>query len=196
MQLSELGDALRKARKERHLTLKELASQSGLHFTTLSALERGAVSELGVRKIMRVAETLGLELVLRPAGQSYTLDDVAKERNAKPDNPASGLYAADKLTEQLASANKLAEQMRSYDKFNELQKAQESFTSANKLAEQMRSYEKFNELQKAQDSLTYVNKLNEQMKSFSKLDQLQKEQESLTRLIKQQDLLDRVLGKK
>lgn len=196
MQLSELGDALRKARKERHLTLKELASQSGLHFTTLSALERGAVSELGVRKIMRVAETLGFELVLRPAGQSYTLDDVAKERNATPDNPALGRYAADKLTAQLASANKLAEHMNSLNKFNELQKAQESFSSANKLAEQMRSFEEVNRLQKAQEPLTSSNKLNEQLKSFNKLDQLQTEQESLTRLLKQQDLLDRVLGKK
>lgn len=130
MQLSELGDALRKARKERHLTLKELASQSGLHFTTLSALERGAVSELGVRKIMRVAETLGLELVLKPVGQSYTLDDVAKERNAKSDAPVHGLPSA--------------EQLNSLNKYSELQKTQASFK----------------------------------------------------RLLKQQDLLDRVLGKK
>lgn len=80
MLLSELGAALRKARKERHLTLKQVAEQAGVHFTTLSSLERGTISELGVRKLLRVAETLGLELVLRPTGQRFTLDDVAKER--------------------------------------------------------------------------------------------------------------------
>lgn len=80
MLLSELGATLRKARKERRLTLKQVAEQAGVHFTTLSSLERGAISELGVRKLLRVVETLGLELVMRPAGQRFTLDDVAKER--------------------------------------------------------------------------------------------------------------------
>ena len=82
MYLSELGDVLRQARKSRNLTLQQAAAQAGIHFTTLSALERGQVSELGIRKVLRVAEVLGLELVLRPSGQAYTLDDVARERAA------------------------------------------------------------------------------------------------------------------
>lgn len=80
MLLSELGSLLRQARRARNLTLQQVARQAGVHFTTLSALERGQVSDLGVRKVLRVAETLGLELVLRPTGHRYTLDDVAKER--------------------------------------------------------------------------------------------------------------------
>ena len=80
MLLTELGSVLREARKARKLTLQQLASRVGVHFTTLSALERGVISELGVRKILRIAEALGLELVLRPGGQRYTLDDLAKER--------------------------------------------------------------------------------------------------------------------
>ena len=90
MLLSDLGVALRKARKERGLTLKQVGERAGVHFTTLSSLERGRVSEFGVRKLLRVAETLGLELVLRPEGQRYTLDDVARERvglDKKADRP-------------------------------------------------------------------------------------------------------------
>ena len=79
MILSEVGAALRSARKRRKLTLQELSKQTGVHYTTLSELERGRVTEFGVRKLMRVAATLGLELHLRPVGQSYTLDDVASE---------------------------------------------------------------------------------------------------------------------
>lgn len=84
MYLFELGTLLRQARKAKKLTLKQVAQQAGVHFTTLSSLERGQVSDLGVRKLIRVAETLGLELELRPAGQRYTLDDVAKERANSP----------------------------------------------------------------------------------------------------------------
>ncbi len=78
--LLTLGKVLRDTRKTKKLTLQTVASQAGIHFTTLSALERGTVTELGIRKIQRVAETLGLELVLRPKGQRYTLDDIARER--------------------------------------------------------------------------------------------------------------------
>jgi transcriptional regulator with XRE-family HTH domain len=78
--LITLGKVLRDTRKMKKLTLRDVASRAGIHFTTLSALERGTVSELGIRKIQRVAETLGLELVLRPKGQRYTLDDIARER--------------------------------------------------------------------------------------------------------------------
>jgi len=78
--LFALGKVLRDTRKMKKLTLRDLAGRAGIHFTTLSALERGTVSELGIRKIQRVAETLGLELVLRPQGQRYTLDDIARER--------------------------------------------------------------------------------------------------------------------
>jgi transcriptional regulator with XRE-family HTH domain len=115
MLLSELGAALRKARKERRLTLKQVAEQAGVHFTTLSSLERGKISELGVRKLLRVAETLSLELVLRPTGQRFTLDDVAKERAGqgvnklakKPLDKKGGLLASE-MAKQL-EANKLAE---------------------------------------------------------------------------------------
>jgi len=119
MLLSELGAVLRKARKERRLTLKQVAEQAGVHFTTLSSLERGTISELGVRKLLRVAETLGLELVLRPTGQRFTLDDVAKERAGqgvnklakKPMDQKGGLLASE-MAKQL-EANKLAELVKS-----------------------------------------------------------------------------------
>ena len=121
MILSEVGAALRSARKRRKLTLQELSKQTGVHYTTLSELERGRVTEFGVRKLMRVAATLGLELHLRPAGQSYTLDDVAselrnqtlREANASENELAKLMKAHKEATAQLGSENELARQLNS-----------------------------------------------------------------------------------
>ena len=120
MVLSDLGAVLKNARKQRKLTLQELSAQTGVHYTTLSELERGRMTEFGVRKLMRVAATLGLELNLRPTGQSYTLDDVASERRNRtlqesnvPKNELAKLMNAHKhATEQFSSENQLAKLMK------------------------------------------------------------------------------------
>jgi len=72
----DLGQQLKAARKTEKLTLKELAERSGIHFVTLSRFENG-LSDLGVRKIIRLARALGLEVALHPLQQGYTLDDLA-----------------------------------------------------------------------------------------------------------------------
>ena len=59
------------------MTLKDLAQKSGVHWVTLSRFENGN-TDLGVRKLNRVAQALGLQLTLRETQQGYTLDDLAK----------------------------------------------------------------------------------------------------------------------
>lgn len=76
MNTLDLGQQLKAARKEKKMTLKELAELSGIHFVTLSRFENG-LSDLGVRKIIRLAKTLGLEVTLHRLQQGYTLDDLA-----------------------------------------------------------------------------------------------------------------------
>ena len=141
MILSEVGAALRSARKRRKLTLQELSKQTGVHYTTLSELERGRVTEFGVRKLMRVAATLGLELHLRPAGQSYTLDDVAselrnqtlREANASENELAKLMKAHKEATAQLGSENELAKLMKAH------KEATAQLGSENELARQLNS---------------------------------------------------------
>lgn len=72
----DLGTQLKAARRAQHSTLKALAQKSGVHWVTLSRFENGH-ADLGVRKLSRVVEALGLQLALRPSGQGYTLDDLA-----------------------------------------------------------------------------------------------------------------------
>lgn len=73
----ELGQQLKLARKEKGLTLRELATVAGVHLVTLSRFENG-LTDLGARKLNRLAHALGRELTLTPAQRGYTLDDLAK----------------------------------------------------------------------------------------------------------------------
>ena len=169
MILSEVGAALRSARKRRKLTLQELSKQTGVHYTTLSELERGRVTEFGVRKLMRVAATLGLELHLRPAGQSYTLDDVASElrnqtlgeANATRPEALKGapkqFYSTSEFPEHLKARNALA------------QAGSINVGSTNELAKLMNAHK---------EDLTKVGYTNELAKQLNS----------------KNDLLDRVLG--
>jgi hypothetical protein len=44
-------------------------------------LENGSLSELGIRKVIAICETLGLELDLKEASRRPTLRDLVKEKN-------------------------------------------------------------------------------------------------------------------
>lgn len=76
LDLRELGLQIAQARRERGHSQSELARAAGLSRQTISALERGEVSDLGLRKVLRVLDALDLTLVLRRAGHRLTLDDL------------------------------------------------------------------------------------------------------------------------
>ena len=76
MTLTELGAEVARVRKERRLSQTDLARAAAVSRQSISLLERGAVSDLGVQKVMRVLDALDLELVVRPVGHPVTLDDL------------------------------------------------------------------------------------------------------------------------
>ena len=76
MTLTDLGIEVARARKERRLSQSELGIAAGLARQTISALERGAITDLGIQKLMRLLEVLDMELVVRSAGHPVTLDDL------------------------------------------------------------------------------------------------------------------------
>lgn len=75
--MEQVGTQLKVVRRAQKMTLKDLAQKSGVHWVTLSRFENGH-ADLGVRKLNRVAQALGLQLTLRPTQQGYTLDDLAQ----------------------------------------------------------------------------------------------------------------------
>jgi transcriptional regulator with XRE-family HTH domain len=80
--LEQIGSGLRQQRKRRGLTQAEVAKAARISRATLSLLENGLLSELGIKKVLRVAEILGLELALRPAGAAPTLEELQEQREA------------------------------------------------------------------------------------------------------------------
>jgi transcriptional regulator with XRE-family HTH domain len=79
--LFDIGKKIRKVRKSRKISQAEVAGALGMSRTTIGQIENGLVQEIGVRKLIRLLEFLGLELRVRPAGQPPTLEDLREEEN-------------------------------------------------------------------------------------------------------------------
>jgi len=79
----DLGIKIRQARKEKGLTQAQLADLAGITRKTLSQMETGTVSDIGIRKVGRTLDLLGLELAVRPAGAPPTLEELQKENNSR-----------------------------------------------------------------------------------------------------------------
>ena len=64
-----VGAMIREARQARGITLRQLASQVGIHFTHLSKIENGK-DQIGRKPLIRIAEELGVDpdLLLGEAG--------------------------------------------------------------------------------------------------------------------------------
>jgi transcriptional regulator with XRE-family HTH domain len=77
--LFNIGQQIRQARKKRKISQAELAKALGMSRTTIGQIENGTVQEIGVRKLIRILEFLGLELRVRPAGQPPTLEELREE---------------------------------------------------------------------------------------------------------------------
>lgn len=77
--LVEIGQHIRRARKLRRISQSELAMLLGMSRTTIGQIENGTIGEVGVRKLIRILETLDLELRIRSAGQPPTLEELREE---------------------------------------------------------------------------------------------------------------------
>lgn len=84
MDMQTLGINLRQARKQRHLTQTELADMAGMSRATVSGIENGTISEIGIRKIMMLCSVLGLELnVQAPSLRRPTLHTLVDEASQR-----------------------------------------------------------------------------------------------------------------
>jgi len=74
--LKKIGSQIREARKALGLRQADLASELKISPTTVSLLENGMIQDLGIRKVIRILDRLGLELTTRPAGAPPTLEEI------------------------------------------------------------------------------------------------------------------------
>ncbi len=78
--LDNIGKQVRKQRKDNKWSQQQLADLVRLDRTTIGALERSDYSDIGIRKVQRVLEVLGLTLAIKPKGLP-TLDELKEENN-------------------------------------------------------------------------------------------------------------------
>ncbi len=74
-----IGSEIRQARKERKLSQEHVAKALGMSRTTIGQIENGTVQDVGVRKLVRLLEFLGLELRVRPSGEPPTLEELREK---------------------------------------------------------------------------------------------------------------------
>jgi len=75
MNLAEAGNLIRMARRQAGLTQAALAKHLRMSRATISLLENGVITELGVRKLGQVCDRLGLEVVVQPKRPLLTLHE-------------------------------------------------------------------------------------------------------------------------
>lgn len=80
MDLEEMGKLIASTRRGKGLSQEALASEYGMSRATISGIERGTVPEIGVRKLMALCSTLGLELTLQVKTKRPTLQQLVKEQ--------------------------------------------------------------------------------------------------------------------
>ncbi len=79
--LFEIGSQIRNERKRRKITQGQVAKDLSMSRATISQIESGIVQDIGVRKLIRILDYLGLELRVRRAGAPPTLDELREEDN-------------------------------------------------------------------------------------------------------------------
>lgn len=82
MDLGEMGQLIRAARKGRKLSQGELGLQLGMSRTTISGIENGTIPEIGVRKLLSLCAALGLELVAQEKTKRPTLQQLMRDNHA------------------------------------------------------------------------------------------------------------------
>ena len=81
MDLDEIGQLICKARKARKLSQASLGQQLGMSRATISGIENGTVSEIGIRKIVSLCAALGLELLVQERARRPTLQQLMQEQH-------------------------------------------------------------------------------------------------------------------
>src|SRR5262249_23833115 len=76
MRIQDLAQDIRRARVARGWTQAKLAEQAGVSRVTLSLLENGRLPDLGVRKVLAVLDSLGLDVSVEPDGHPRRRDYV------------------------------------------------------------------------------------------------------------------------
>jgi len=80
MDLKELGQEIKKLRKEKKLSQTQLCDDLKISRATLSTLENGKGVDIGIRKVLWILDYLGYQLSIKEKNRFPTLEDLRDER--------------------------------------------------------------------------------------------------------------------
>ncbi len=83
MDMIELGRRLKEARLQRKLTQGALGAPLGMSRSTISGIETGLIAEVGIRKVMALCASLGLELSVGVKHKYPTLAELRQENRER-----------------------------------------------------------------------------------------------------------------
>jgi transcriptional regulator with XRE-family HTH domain len=83
MDINEIGQLLKTARRKAGVTQAELADPLGMSRATISSLESGRCEEIGVTKLAALLDLVGLELTVRERRARPTIDDLRAEQRRR-----------------------------------------------------------------------------------------------------------------
>lgn len=78
--MDNIGKTIRELRKAKRYTQADVAARLRMSRATISGIENGTVSEIGIRKVEAILTLLGHTLAVVPRPRRPTLDDL-KEWN-------------------------------------------------------------------------------------------------------------------
>lgn len=89
MNPEEIGLEIQRARSQMDpkVTQAEMAAALSMSPATISLIENGQAADIGLRRLTRVLEYVGLEISIRPARMGYTLDDAKEDLRQGADRP-------------------------------------------------------------------------------------------------------------
>ncbi|HWL28207.1 MAG TPA: helix-turn-helix transcriptional regulator [Burkholderiaceae bacterium] len=88
--LPDVGARFQKLRKRAGKTQSEVAQAVGMRQEALSRFESGAATDFSLGKLLKLLQTLDLELDFKPVMRRPTLDDLLAERRSSANpNPSS-----------------------------------------------------------------------------------------------------------
>jgi len=87
MDLFKIGAIIQKQRQQQNLSQAALAAAAGVSRLTVNLVENGKAAELGVRKLERLLNVLGLELSVRDHSPTPTLDELIENSHRRALKP-------------------------------------------------------------------------------------------------------------
>lgn len=80
MDLQEFGTHIAQLRKSKKVSQQQLSSDLGISRATISSLENGTSSDVGIKKILQILDYLGYELTSKEKSPFPTFEELRDAR--------------------------------------------------------------------------------------------------------------------